>query len=76
MIWVSEDRRRAVVGFSQQEARQGNHQSTTDPDTRPYKKSEGSGAYLGDDLMENRNGSLVDTMVTFADGRRNGTRPF
>lgn len=47
------------------------HQSTTDPDCRLYKKSKGSEAklsYLGHLLMENRNGLLVGTMVTQADG--------
>ena len=47
------------------------HQSTTDPDARLYKKSKGSEAklsYLGHGLMENRNGLLVRTMVTQADG--------
>jgi transposase len=47
------------------------HQSTTDPDARLYKKSQGSEAklsYLGHVLMENRNGLLVRTMVTQADG--------
>lgn len=47
------------------------HQSTTDPDARLYKKSKGSEAklsYLGHVLMENRNGLLVQTMVTQADG--------
>ena len=47
------------------------HQSTTDPDARLYKKSKGAEAklsYLGHVLMENRNGLLVRTMVTQADG--------
>jgi transposase len=47
------------------------HQSTTDPEARLYKKSKGSEAklsYLGHGLMENRNGLLVKTMVTQADG--------
>jgi transposase len=47
------------------------HQSTTDPDARQYKKSKGTEAklsYLGHGLMENRNGLLVRTMVTQADG--------
>jgi len=53
--------------------RRGNetHQSTSDPDARLYKKSTGSEAklsYLGHGLMENRNGLLVRTMVTQADG--------
>jgi len=53
--------------------RRGNetHQSTSDPEARLYKKSTGSEAklsYLGHGLMENRNGLLVRTMVTQADG--------
>ena len=47
------------------------HQSTTDPDARLYKKSKGAEArlsYLGHVLMENRNGLLVQTMLTQADG--------
>ena len=47
------------------------HPSTTDPDARLYKKSQGAEAqlsYLGHVLMENRNGLLVKTMVTQADG--------
>ena len=47
------------------------HQSTTDPEARLYKKSQGAEAklsYLGHVLMENRNGLLVRTMVTQADG--------
>ncbi len=47
------------------------HQSTTDPEARLYKKSAGGEArlsYLGHGLMENRNGLLVRTMVTQADG--------
>jgi len=47
------------------------HQSTTDPEARLYKKSKGAEAklsYLGHVLMENRNGLLVRTMVTQADG--------
>ena len=47
------------------------HHSTTDPDCRLYKKSKGAEAkmsYLGHVRMENRNGLLVRTMVTQADG--------
>ena len=47
------------------------HQSTTDPEARLYKKSKGAEAklsYLGHVVMENRNGLLVRTMVTQADG--------
>jgi transposase len=47
------------------------HRSTADPDCRLYKKSPGGEAklgYLGHVLMENRNGLLVRTMVTQANG--------
>src|SRR5262249_11665892 len=47
------------------------HQSTTDPDARLYKKATGSEAklaYLGHLLMENRNGLIVDALVTAATG--------
>lgn len=43
------------------------HESTTDPDCRLYKKSVGTGAqlcHLGNLLMENRNGFIVNTAVT------------
>jgi transposase len=48
------------------------HGSTTDPDARLFKKSKGSEAklgYLGHVLMENRNGLLVQTFLTEANGR-------
>ena len=69
--------RRAAAGtpreadFHGQRRSNATHQSTTDPDARLYKKSKGSEAklsYLGHGLMENRNGLLVRTMVTQADG--------
>jgi hypothetical protein len=47
------------------------HASTTDPDARPAKKSEGSEAKLaftGHLLMENRNGLVVDARLTHATG--------
>jgi len=48
------------------------HQSKTDPDAKLYRKGNGQEAklgYLGHVLMENRNGLIVDAMVTQADGR-------
>ena len=53
--------------------RRGNatHQSTTDPQARLYKKAAGQEAklcYLGHLLMENRNGLVVNTRLTAADG--------
>lgn len=47
------------------------HRSTTDPDARLYRKSNGQSSqlcYLGHVLMENRNGLVVDTRVTPASG--------
>ena len=47
------------------------HQSKTDPDAKLYRKSSGSEArlsYLGHTLVENRNGLIVGTYLTQADG--------
>jgi transposase len=47
------------------------HASKTDPDAKLYRKGWGKEAklsYLGHVLMENRNGLIVDAMVTEADG--------
>jgi hypothetical protein len=47
------------------------HHSTTDPDARLYKKSEGDKSrlcYLGHALMENRNGLIVDAETMRAGG--------
>lgn len=47
------------------------HESTTDPEARLYRKGKGAEAklcYLGHALMENRNGLLVNTRLTHADG--------
>ncbi len=47
------------------------HESTTDPDARLYKKSEGDKSrlcYLGHALMENRHGLAVDVETTQATG--------
>lgn len=59
------------LDFHRERRRNDTHQSTTDPEARLYKKSKGSEAklsYLGHALMENRNGLLVRTMVTEANG--------
>jgi transposase len=59
------------VNFHGERRSNDTHQSTTDPEARLYKKSQGSEAklsYLGHGLMENRNGLLVKTRVTLADG--------
>ena len=47
------------------------HASTTDPDARSYRKSHNTAAimcYQGHALMENRNGLVVNAVVTHADG--------
>lgn len=47
------------------------HQSTTDPDARLLKKSAGGEArlsYMGHVLMENRNGLVVDSLLTIGSG--------
>jgi transposase len=47
------------------------HESKTDPDSRLYRKGHGQEAklgYLGHVLMENRNGLVVDALLTQADG--------
>jgi transposase len=47
------------------------HASTSDPDARLYKKSYGKESklsYLGDALVENRNGLIAAAMVTHVDG--------
>jgi len=59
------------VNFHGEARSNSTHQSTTDPEARLYKKSKGSEAklsYLGHGLMENRNGLLVKTRVTLAEG--------
>ncbi len=59
------------VNFHGERRSNSTHQSTTDPEARLYKKTKGSEAKLsslGHGLMENRNGLLVKTRVTLADG--------
>ena len=59
------------VNFRGQRRSNETHQSTTDPEARLYKKTQGSEArlcYLGHVLMENRHGLLVKTRLTLAEG--------
>jgi transposase len=49
----------------------GTHESKTDPDAKLYRKANGQEAklgYLGHVLLENRNGLVMDAMLTQADG--------
>jgi Transposase DDE domain/Transposase domain (DUF772) len=63
--------RNAEVDFRGERRTNATHASTTDPDARLYRKSPGTGAmlcFIGHTLMENRNGLIVQTELTRADG--------
>jgi len=63
--------RNAEVNFHGQKRKNDTHASTTDPDSRLYRKSLGKEAklcYMGHVLMENRNGLAVDSRLTLATG--------
>jgi transposase len=63
--------RNAAVDFRGQKRSNATHASTTDPDARLFRKSQGTGAvlcYMGHTLMENRNGFIVQAELTRADG--------
>jgi IS5 family transposase len=77
--WASQKSFRAKDGsddsdgtdFRGQKRSNTTHESTTDPDSRLYKKSYGKESklsYLGHALVENRNGLIAAAMVTHADG--------
>jgi hypothetical protein len=58
--------------FHGQQRKNDTHASRTDPDAKLYRKSNGSEAklsYLGPVMVENRNGLIVEAMVTEADGK-------
>lgn len=60
-----------TVNFRGERRRNDTHASKTDPDARLYRKGVGRAAtlgYLGNLLMDNRHGLLVDTCVMPADG--------
>jgi transposase len=59
------------VDFHREKRSNATHQSLTDPDARLYRKGRGKEArlsYMGQALMENRHGLLVDFQVTTATG--------
>jgi transposase len=67
-----DDPKNPTVDFRGQKRSNDTHQSTTDPDARLYRKSNGTESKLcfaGHVLMENRNGLVVDGCVTEATGR-------
>jgi IS5 family transposase len=60
-----------TIDFRKRKRSNETHRSTTDPDSRLYKKTRGSEArlaYLGHLLTENRNGLVVNACVTLATG--------
>lgn len=63
--------RNAERGFHKEKRSNATHSSTTDPEAKLYKKSDGQPAklcYMGHALMENRHGLVVDGVVTQATG--------
>jgi transposase len=61
-----------MVNFRGERRKNDTHQSTTDPDSRLFRKGPGREAklvYLGHAVAENRNGLLVSVQVTPAHGR-------
>ncbi len=62
---------RGSAELSRRAAKNDTHASTTDPDARLYRKSNGAEsrlAYLGHLLIENRHRLIADAMATIADG--------
>jgi transposase len=65
------DGRNREVDFHGEKRSNDTHASTTDPEARLYRKGPGKEAklcFMGHALMENRNGLVVDTCLTPADG--------
>ena len=63
--------RNPTVDFKKEKRSNATYQSTSDPEARQFKKSEGAGAqlcYMGHVLMENRNGLAVGARLTQAGG--------
>lgn len=60
-----------TVNFHGEKRSNETHESTTDPEARLYKKSEGKEAklcYSANALIENRNGLLMNILIDTADG--------
>jgi transposase len=59
------------VDFKGKKRKNDTHQSTTDPDSRLLRKGKGKESklcFIGHALMENRNGLVVDSRLTLANG--------
>ncbi len=68
----SDPGRNPEVDFKGQTRCNDTHASTTDPDARLYRKSEGTASrlcHMSHLLMENRNGLIVDVSTTEANGK-------
>ena len=64
--------RNPEVDFKGQPRANDTHASTTDPDARLFKKSEGTASrlcHMNHLLMENRNGLVVDVATTESNGK-------
>lgn len=62
---------RGEVDFHGERRSNATHRSTTDPESRMYKKTKGREArvrYLGHGLMENRTGLMVKTRLALTEG--------
>lgn len=60
-----------TVNFHGKKLKNETHESTTDPESKPFRKSrthEAKLSYCGNVLMENRNGLIVDFRVEQASG--------
>src|SRR5438067_10614730 len=66
-----DDRGNPTVNFRGEKRSNATHQSTTDPEARLFTKLKGNAAklcYVGNLLTENRNGLVVDALLTQATG--------
>lgn len=67
----TDGKRNSGVNFRKEKRSNATHRSTSDPESRLFKKSEGAPArlcYMGHVLMENRNGLAVSARLTQASG--------
>jgi len=66
-----DDRGNPTIDFRGEKRSNDTHQSTTDPEAKLFTKLKGNAAklcYIGNVLTENRNGLVVDTLLTQATG--------
>jgi transposase len=66
-----DDRGKPTVNFRGEKRSNETHESTTDPDAKLFTKLKGNAAklcYIGNLLTENRNGLVVDALLTQASG--------